>query len=140
MTWRKLCTSLPGPFTARRSIDQGELSARQLPSLPMTRDILVYGLIVIAVGEESFLHLHLPHLLRRLLQPARIHWNDSSFVQTIGVETVLPIHQQLNLVFRRGIWNPNLYRKIAQLLLPSLLGSESDLPKRILTIVRNLFR
>ena len=106
----------------------------------MTRDILVYGLIVIASGEESFLHLHLPRLLRRLLQPARIHWNDSSFVQTIGVETVLHIHQQLNLVFRRGIWNPNLYRKIAQLLLPSLLGSESDLPKRILTIVRNLFR
>ena len=77
----------------------------------MIGDILVYGLIVIAVGEESFLHLHLPHLLRRLLRPARIHWNDSSFVQTIGVETVLHIDQQLNLVFRRGMWNPHLYRK-----------------------------
>ena len=115
MTWRKLCTSLPGPFTARRSIDQAELSARQLPSLPMIGDILVYGLMVIASGEESFLHLHLPRLLRRLLQPAPIHWNDSSFVQTIGVETVLHIHQQLNLVFRRGIWNPNLYQKAIEL-------------------------
>ena len=37
------------------------------------------------------------------------------FVQTIGVETVLHIDQQLNLLFRRGIWNPNLYQKAIEL-------------------------